>query len=64
VRPTVGGTHRTLEVHLLDWAGDAYGRRLEVELVARLRPERTFAGLDALKEQIARDVVDARGRLG
>lgn len=53
-----------LEVHLLDFAQDLYGRAVRVEFVQRLREERRFPGLDALKAQIAQDVEDARGVLG
>ncbi len=49
-----------LEVHLLDFAQDLYGRRLRIEFVQRLREERRFPGPDALKAQIAQDVEDAR----
>lgn len=51
------------ETHLLDFDGDLYGRRLEVTFEARLRAERRFPGPDALREQIARDVREARQRL-
>ncbi len=59
-RPTVGGSDLRLEVHLFDFAGDLYGRHLRVELVDYLRPEQKFAGLDALKAQIAADARRAR----
>jgi riboflavin kinase/FMN adenylyltransferase len=59
-RPTFGGGEPTVEAHLLDFEGDLYGRRVRLEFVGRLRPERTFAGPDALREQIGRDVQDAR----
>jgi riboflavin kinase/FMN adenylyltransferase len=64
VRPTVGAGP-SVEVHLFDLAGDddLYGTRLRVHLVAFLRPERKFDGLDALKAQIARDAADARALL-
>jgi len=48
------------EAHLLDFAGDLYGRRVEVSFEARLREERRFPGVDALREQIGRDVEHAR----
>jgi riboflavin kinase/FMN adenylyltransferase len=51
------------EAHLLDFAGDLYGRRIEVTFEARLREERRFPGPDALREQIGRDVAEARRRL-
>ena len=41
-RPTVDGTEPLLEVHLFDFAGDLYGRELEVEFVARLRDEQAL----------------------
>ena len=64
VRPTVGGDPAPrLEVHLFDFAGDLYGRRLVVSLVEFLRPERKFDGLDALKAQIAIDAQAARALL-
>jgi riboflavin kinase/FMN adenylyltransferase len=62
VRPTVkaGETRPSVEVHLFDTNLDLYGARLGVHLVARLRPEQRFSGLDALKAQIARDAEAAR----
>ena len=59
-RPTVGGKDLRLEAHLFDFDGDLYGRRLRVAFVERLRPEQRFAGLDALKAQIAADCDKAR----
>jgi riboflavin kinase / FMN adenylyltransferase len=64
VRPTFGGEPRLLvEIHLLDAAMDLYGLTLHVDLIARLRDERRFNGIDELKAQIARDAEAARGRL-
>ncbi len=66
VRPTVktGAEARpSVEVHLFDVSADLYGARLRVHLIARLRPEQRFAGLDALKAQIALDAAAARARL-
>jgi riboflavin kinase / FMN adenylyltransferase len=62
VRPTVSGG-RSMEVHLLDFAGDLYGRTLRIGFVARLRGETKFPDLDALKAQIARDVESGRAAL-
>jgi riboflavin kinase/FMN adenylyltransferase len=59
-RPTVGGKELRCEAHLLDFSGDLYGRRLEVELVARLRDELDLGSVEALKAQIGRDVEQAR----
>jgi riboflavin kinase/FMN adenylyltransferase len=65
VRPSVdaGGLRQTIETYLLGFSGDLYGARLRLQLIARLRPEQKFASLDELKEQIARDVAQARGKL-
>jgi len=62
-RPTLGGTDLRLEAHLFDFAGDLYGRHIRAGLVEYLRPERKFAGLDALKAQIAEDAKAARAIL-
>jgi riboflavin kinase/FMN adenylyltransferase len=59
-RPTFGGSDLRLEAHLFDFAGDLYGRHLRVALIEHLRPERKFAGIDALKAQISADAVQAR----
>ena len=60
-RPTVSaGTESRLEVHLFDFEGDLYGQEVSVALHVFLRPEQKFAGLDALKAQIALDAVAAR----
>ncbi|HIE0879840.1 TPA: riboflavin kinase, partial [Serratia marcescens] len=63
-RPTVAGVRQQLEVHLLDVTMDLYGRHIEVVLRAKLRNEQRFASLDALKQQIANDVVTARKFFG
>ncbi|MGH7805239.1 MAG: bifunctional riboflavin kinase/FAD synthetase [Candidatus Binatia bacterium] len=59
--PTFGDVvGRSLEVHLLDFDGDLYGRRLRVEFVERIRGEQRFASIEALTEQIRRDAARAR----
>lgn len=63
-RPTVNGREPLLEAHLFDFDGDLYGRRIEVEFVAKLREELKFDDLDAMVEQIHRDADDARRVLG
>jgi riboflavin kinase/FMN adenylyltransferase len=55
VRPTFGETEPTIETHLLHHSADLYGRRITVGFVQRLRDERRFADLDALREQIDAD---------
>jgi riboflavin kinase/FMN adenylyltransferase len=55
-RPTLGqGLAPSIELHLLGFKGRLNGRTLEAEFLKHLRPERRFAGLDALKAQIGRD---------
>ncbi|MBK5910611.1 riboflavin biosynthesis protein RibF [Rhodothalassium salexigens] len=62
-RPTFEGQAVLLETYLFDFDGDLYGQSLRVELVERLRGERKFDGLDALKAQIAADCDTARALL-
>jgi riboflavin kinase/FMN adenylyltransferase len=63
VRPTFDGPPTTsVETHVLGFSGDLYGRRQELAFVQRLRDERRFPDVDALREQIAADVRRA-GRL-
>ena len=62
-RPTVAGGEPLLEVHVFDFSADLYGRRIEVEFVAKLRDEERFADLDALVAQMHRDARAARAIL-
>ena len=60
-RPTLKGDNRfLLEVHLLDFAGELYGRHVEVDFIERIRDEHKFESFDALRAQIGRDVQRAR----
>ncbi len=52
-----------LEVHVLDFDGDLYDRRVRTTFVAHLRDERKFESTDALIAQIRRDIDDARAKL-
>ncbi|OKH21773.1 bifunctional riboflavin kinase/FAD synthetase [Chroogloeocystis siderophila] len=63
VRPTVSGTHPSVEVYLFDWSGDLYGETLTVQLEKFLRPEKKFASLDELKAQIQLDCTAAKEEL-
>ena len=64
VRPTVatGQLQVRVEAHLLDFSGDLYGQDLEITFVEKLREEQKFPTVEALKEQILRDVAKARHR--
>ena len=63
VRPTVDGVRHMIEVHLFDFNGDLYGKSLRVFVKKYLRGEQRFAGLDALKDQLAKDKQIAIGVL-
>jgi riboflavin kinase/FMN adenylyltransferase len=65
-RPTLNRQQREVrfEVHLLDFWGDLYGRELEFEFGRRLRGEQKFESLEALKEQIGKDVTAAQREAG
>jgi riboflavin kinase/FMN adenylyltransferase len=54
--PTFGDTGLTLEAHILDFNRSIYGQRLSLQFVQRLRSERKFESLEALKARIADDV--------
>lgn len=60
VRPTVDGREPLLEVHIFDFDEDIYGRLLKVTFRHKIRDERQFESLDALKAQITRDISAAR----
>lgn len=60
VRPTVNGVEPILEAHLFDFNGDLYGRRIDVEFVAKLRDEEKFSTLEVMVEQIDLDAAEAR----
>lgn len=59
-RPTIGGTEPLLEAHVFDFAGDLYGREIEVEFFAKLREEERFADLATLTRQMHVDAAQAR----
>jgi riboflavin kinase/FMN adenylyltransferase len=59
-RPTVMGVEPLLEAHVFDFDGDLYGRRIEVEFVAKLRDEEKFDDLPALVRQMDLDSAQAR----
>jgi riboflavin kinase/FMN adenylyltransferase len=63
LRPTVGGDHWLLEVHLFECDKSLYGAHLTVEFVARLRDEVHFADLQAMVEQMHLDAAQARAIL-
>lgn len=62
-RPTIGDNKRMLEVNVFDFDEDIYGKIMRVYVKAWMRPEMKFDGLEALKEQLAKDELNARALL-
>jgi riboflavin kinase/FMN adenylyltransferase len=62
-RPTFDAGHISIETHLMDFEGDIYGERMEIEIVQHLRGEVAFPNVDDLVAQIGRDVEAAREAL-
>jgi riboflavin kinase/FMN adenylyltransferase len=63
VRPTFGETALAVEAYLLDFSGDIYGQTMTLTFASRIREERRFPSVDALKAQIEADAAEARRRL-
>ena len=59
-RPTVGGTARTIETHILGFNEDIYGLPLRVRFLRRIRDERKFPSLDALRAQLEQDALNCK----
>jgi riboflavin kinase/FMN adenylyltransferase len=60
VRPTFDPPHELLEAHLFDFAGDLYGKRIEVALHAFIRDEQKFDNVEALVAEMRNDEAQAR----
>ncbi len=63
-RPTVNGTRIQLEIHLFDFQGDIYGKCLDTHVLHKIRTEIKFDSFELLKEQIKRDVIQAKAFFG
>jgi riboflavin kinase/FMN adenylyltransferase len=61
--PTFSGTEQRVEAYILDFDGDLYGERVALDFVARLREQRTYAGIEPLVTQISEDVQQTRALL-
>lgn len=59
-KPTFDGQAVAIEAHLLDFTGDLYGQAMTIELLGWVRDQQKFPGIDALKEQLVRDVESVR----
>ncbi len=62
-RPTFPGNKRTVEVLLLDYHNNLYGRELKIDIIERLRREKQFNTAEELKKQIAEDIKQGRAIL-
>ena len=62
-RPTFGGGPQLIEVYLLDYDGDLYGRELAIDIIERLRDEKKFDSPEQLQKQIAEDVKQGQALL-
>ncbi len=60
MRPTVGGASRTIETHILDFDQDIYGLPLRIRFLRRIRDERKFPSLEALREQLTLDALKCK----
>jgi len=59
IRPTIGGTKRVIEVNIFGFSADIYNSPVTVYFKYFLRNEQKFSGIDALKQQLAEDKVNA-----
>jgi riboflavin kinase/FMN adenylyltransferase len=59
-QPTFGGSQRIVEVYILDYHSNLYGRELKIDIMERLRGEKQFDTAEELKKQITEDI--KRGR--
>ncbi len=56
IRPTINGSNAVLEVHILNFDEDIYGKNLNVKFEKMIRPEKKFSSLSQLKKQIQKDI--------
>jgi riboflavin kinase/FMN adenylyltransferase len=59
-RPTVNGSRMQLEIHLFDFQQDIYGKTIDTQVLHKIRDEFKFDSFEQLKQQIAKDVVEAK----
>lgn len=59
-RPTVGGTGTLLEIHLLDFDDEIYGKQLQINFLHKIRDEKKYDTMDALKVRMQQDIEETR----
>jgi riboflavin kinase/FMN adenylyltransferase len=59
-RPTFDESQYWIEAYLFDFSGDLYDRRITLDFLCRIRPEKKFEGVDALRAQVFADMDEAR----
>ena len=62
-QPTFGGSQRIVEVYILDYHSNLYGRELKIDIMERLRGEKQFDTAEELKKQITEDINQGRAIL-
>ena len=60
VAPTFGREKPVAEVHIFGFSGELYGKEISMDFIRKIRDERKFSGIEALKEQIAMDCKEAK----
>jgi len=55
INPTVNGNKETIEVHFLNYSEDIYNKKIQIDLLERIRDEKKFESVEALKNQLAKD---------
>ena len=60
VKPTFGERRLTVEAHILDFTGDIYGQRITIRFARWLRDQYAFPGIEALRQQLERDIGQTR----
>lgn len=63
IRPTFDGESETLEVHIFDFEEDIYGKEVQIQFADRIRNEKSFEGIDDLKQQLKADKKEAKNIL-
>jgi riboflavin kinase/FMN adenylyltransferase len=56
IKPSLNGKNELLELHILDFSENLYGKNLEIEILDKIRDEQNFGSLEELKEQIKKDI--------